>query len=540
MNELEIPLGKRSRLYRAFEILPGVLSISALLLLIVLVFVAPLAASIYVLIVVSVTFIRSLMLAYRTIQGRIIYEQSRKVDWAQWLSELEDPARNAELRVSEIRSPQYGLRKHVLNLREISRLPEQYPKPTELFHAVVISFVDEGYEVLEPTLRSLAESDYDLKHLIVTLAFEERSAEATAPTRARIREEFAGKFYDLLFVGHPAGIPGEVAGKGANLSNAGRYLATYLKERGIPARNVIMTELDSDNRPDPKYFSCLSYAWITTPDRQQVSFQPICLFTNNIWDAPAPMRVIATSNSMWNIILSVRTYALRNASSHAQGMEALIGMDFLSTRTVVEDAHQFWRSYFYFNGRYRVVSLRIGVGQDVVLTRSYARTLIAQFIQTRRWAYGAADIAYVASRLFSRERTVAFWPTFLRWMRLVNNTFTWAAVAPIITLGGWSMFFLSKTALGSLAVFQVPQAISLVQHVAIVGIFVTMLTSLTLLPPRPKRYPWYAVIGMLMQWILVPITTLTYISIGGYNAQIRLMLGKYLEHFEVTEKYVRY
>ena len=537
--DIEIPLGKRPGVYRAFEIIPGVLSISALLLLFVLYFTSPLAASIYVLIVVSITFIRSLLLAFRTIQGRIVYQQSKQVDWDLWLAELEAPQESLEHRIADRLSLQYGLRQHVVNLQQICQMPEDYPRPSDLYHAVVISFVDEGYEVLGPTLESLLESDYDPKRLIVTIAYEERAAAASCRTRERIAANYQGRFSDLLFVGHPDAVPHEVAGKGANLSCAGRYLASYLAERDIAPRNVILTELDSDNRPDPKYFSYLSYAWITTPDRQQVSFQPICLFTNNIWDAPAPTRVIATSNSLWNMILSVRTYALRNASSHAQGMEALIGMNFLSTRTVVEDAHQYWRSYLYFNGNYRVVSLRIAVYQDVVLSRTYWSTLKAQFVQTSRWAYSVADVAFVASHLFTRDRTVPFWPTFARWMRLVNNSFTWAAVAPIITIGGYLMLFLSRTSLRSLSIFQVPQTITLVQHVAVVGIFVTMLTSLTLLPPRPARYGrWYAIV-MLLQWILTPITTLVYLSVGAYSAQIRLMFGRYLERFEVTEKYVK-
>jgi len=539
MTDIEIPLGKRSKLYRAFEIVPGALSIAAVVLLIVLFFVSPLWASIYVLVIVSITFIRSLMLAFRTIQGRIVYEQSRNVDWAGWLQELEDPLHYAELHAGDLHSLQYGLRQHVLNLQEICRIPEQYPKPSELYHAVVICVVNESYDTLGPTVQSLLDSEYDPKRLIVTIAYEERSAQESAETRRRIAEDFTGKFLDLLFFGHPAGLPGEVIGKGPNLSHAGRQLALYLQEKQISPHNVIMTELDSDNRPDPKYFPYLSYAWITTLDRQQVSFQPICLFTNNIWDAPAPMRVIATSNSLWNMILSQRTYALRNAFSHAQGMQALIGMNFLSTRTIVEDGHQYWRSYLYFNGHYRMVSLRISIGQDVVLSKTYGSTLLSQFRQTRRWAYSAADIAFVASHLFSRDRTVRFWPLFARWMRLVNNTFTWAAIPVIIALGGCLPWLLSATALHSLRILQVPQAITLVQRVATVGLIVTMLTALTLLPPRPERYPKSYRLTMLLQWILLPITTLAYLSMGAYNAQIHLMLGKYLGHFEVTEKFVK-
>ena len=34
--------------------------------------------------------------------------------------------------------------------------------------------------------------------------------------------------------------------------------------------------------------------------------------------------------------------------------------------------------------------------QDAVLSSTYVKTLKAQFIQLRRWAYGASDVPYVA------------------------------------------------------------------------------------------------------------------------------------------------
>src|SRR5665647_282241 len=97
---------------------------------------------------------------------------------------------------------------------------------------------------------------------------------------------------------------------------------------------------------------------------------------------------------------------LRNFSAHAQNMAALIDMNFWSVRTIVEDGHQFWRSYFRFDGNYRVYPLHIPIGQDAVLTESYIKTLKAQFIQLRRWTYGASDIAYVVNHGFFKKNKV--------------------------------------------------------------------------------------------------------------------------------------
>ena len=60
---------------------------------------------------------------------------------------------------------------------------------------------------------------------------------------------------------------------------------------------MIVTTLDSDNRPYPSYFDYVSYEYLVRPNRERLSYQPIALYFGNIWDAPAPMRVLATGNS---------------------------------------------------------------------------------------------------------------------------------------------------------------------------------------------------------------------------------------------------
>ncbi len=112
------------------------------------------------------------------------------------------------------------------------------------------------------------------------------------------------------------------------------------------------------------------------------------------------MRVIATGNNFFYIVLTKRPHLERNFSAHAQSLQSLIDMDFWSVRTVVEDGHQFWRSYFCYDGDYRVYPLSIPIYQNAVLAEGYWRTIKAQFIQLRRWTYGASDIAYIADKGF--------------------------------------------------------------------------------------------------------------------------------------------
>ena len=253
--------------------------------------------------------------------------------------------------------------------------------------------------------------------------------------------------------------------------------------------DVIITTLDSDNKPDRQYFSYLTYKWIITPNRQQCSFQPICLFNNNLWDVPAPMRVVALSNSFWNVVSSMRPGTLKNFASHSQGLYPLEQMNFWSKRTIVEDGHQYWRSYFFFDGDYEVVPLRMGIGQDAVLSSTYRRTLKAQFIQMRRWAYGASDDAYIATHLLSKDYRGSKLDGWWRFFQSLEGHISLACMAPIVGFGAFAPLYINPMAAHtSILVNDLPLIVSRVQQIAVIGLVVTVIASLSMLPPRPKRY----------------------------------------------------
>jgi hypothetical protein len=540
MTDIEIPLGKRSKSYRFFEMLPAIVSIGAVVLLFILSWISSLAGAIYVLALVLLMFVRAVAIAFRTIQGRVIYQKTRDLPWRQWLNELEDPAKFFKRRQSEINSKKYKLHRHILNLERLAELPEEYPRPSQIVNVDLIAFYNESYDVLRPTLETLARSNYDIKHnLIVVIAYEERGGQAALDTVLKIKQHWRGVFRDILFVKHPKDLPHEVVGKGANLTCAGKFVMEYARAHHLDPKNIIVTSQDCDNHPEPNYLAYLTYEWIITPNRQRTAFQPICLFNNNIWDAAAPMRVIAMSNSFWNMISTMRPHTLRNFASHAQGLEALSQMNFWSTRTVVEDGHQYWRSYFFFDGDYAVVPLRIGIGQDAVLAGNFRQTLWAQFKQIRRWAYGCSDVPYVVRNLFRRDRTVPFWSTFARLCRIFEGYITQAFIAPIVAFGAWIPLFFGRVASRSFVAHELPLTISHIQNIAIVGLFITAFASLTILPRRPQRYRRARVIWMLLQWILAPIVAVIYSSVCAYTAQMMLATGHYMNKFDVTKKLVK-
>jgi len=535
MIDLEIPLGKRTRSYRFFERVPALLSWGALVLLIVLSLVSPLLAAVYLMLIIVTLLVKAVGIAYHTIGGRNNLERAQKLNWRERLDDLETPVESFELR-SGSRSKAFATGIHIDNLRLAAADPAAFPKPSEVYNLVIIAAYNESYEILEPTVQSLLATTYDKSHLIISLAYEERGGEGMEKTALRLQKKFASKFVDFVLVKHPRDLPNEVVGKGGNITFAGRHMQKWLDEKGIEYKNVLTTTLDSDNRPHPTYFDYATYEFIVHEDRKHLAFQPISLFLNNIWDVPAPMRVIATGNSFWNIISSMRPHSLRNFASHSQPMEALVEMDFWSTRTIVEDGHQYWRSYFYFNGNYDVIPLYVPIYQDAVLDSTYAKTLKAQFIQLRRWAYGASDVPYVATRVFSRKRNVPLLAGISKLIVLIDGHLTLACVAILVAIGGWIPLFINNQAYHDVVAHQLPDTISFVQRIALVGLFITVFLSFKMLPPRPERYKRHRTLGMLLQWFLMPVTAICYSSAAALYSQTRLFFGKYLTKFDVTSK----
>jgi hypothetical protein len=535
MTDLEIPLGRRTKAYRFFEMLPGLLSYGMLVLLVVLSIISPLAAAVYLLLLIITLLVKAVGIAFHTITGYRRLEKAQTINWHERLEELEDPVTSYH-KEGHAHSQSFGFAVHKQNLKRLSARPDAFPRPSSVYNAVIVATYNEAYEVLEPTIQSLAETTYDNDHLIVVLAYEARGGAATKKTAERLRKEFATTFKAFHIVEHPADLPDEVVGKGANVTYAGHFLKGWMDRQGIPYQDVIVTTLDSDNRPHASYFDYVTYEYIVHEDRKHYAYQPVSLFLNNIWDAPAPMRVLATGNSFWNIISSMRPHLLRNFASHSQPMDALVEMDFWSKRTIVEDGHQYWRSYFHFNGDYMVMPIYVPIYQDAVLSETYRRTLKAQFVQLRRWAYGASDIPYVATRVLSRQRSVPFWPGFVRLIRLIDSHVTLASLAILVAIGGWVPLLLNSEAGRDIAAHQLPEVISTIQRIAMIGLFITIFLGLKILPPRPERYKRQRSLAMIAQWALMPVTSIVYSSLSAFNAQTHLLLGKYLDKFDVTEK----
>lgn len=244
--------------------------------------------------------------------------------------------------------------------------------------------------------------------------------------------------------------------------------------------------------------------------------------------------MIATSNSFWILMEMMRPHRLRNFAAHAQPMEALIDTDFWSVTTIVEDGHQYWRTYFRYNGMHDVVPIFTQVYQDAVLADTYAKTFKVQFLQLRRWAWGVTDIAYAVRHAVANKR-IPWSKKFPQLFRLVESHYSWATAPLVLMFVAWMPLYLNRTFSYQALAHNLPIITSRILLLASVTMLLTISISLISLPKRPKRYGKIRMIMMLAQWVILPVTSIGFSAFAAINAQTRLMFARYLE-FYVTDK----
>ncbi len=489
------------RLYRFFEIVPGFLAWGLLILLVVGSVVLPTPVAIFVIAFDIYWLTKVIYLALHQRSAYVRMKQYLKMDW--W-----------------------------------EKLQEDYEGQwQEHWHLVVLPMYNESLDVLESTFKSLADSNYDCKKMIVVLTAEERGGEQTQETVRTIESRYKDTFHTLYTTFHPAGLPGELAGKGSNQAWGTRKVKEEVIDKmGLDYKKLIVSVLDIDTNVLPNYFARLTYAYIEHPRPWRASFQPIPFFTNNIWEAPGLARVIAFSSSFWHMMQQERPERQATFSSHSMSFHALVEIGFWQTNIVSEDSRIFWQCYLSFDGDYEVVSLFYPASMDANVGPTLWSTIVNQYKQQRRWAWGVENAAYLLFG-YTKNKKIPLKKKLEDGFLKIEGYHSWATNALIIFAMGWLPVIVGGEAFNTtLLSYNLPRIVRILATAAMVGIVTSIVISINLLPPRPPQYGRRKYLWMVLQWLLLPATLIIFGSVPALDAQSRLMFGKYMG-FWVTPKH---
>ena len=486
------------RIYRALEIMPGVLAWGTLVGLVLLSVFLPAWVAVFIILFDTYWFVKVLYLSFHLRSGYRRMKENLKIDW--WT-----------------------------RLKENSNWEDYW-------HLIILPMYKEPLEVVEPTFEALVNSKYDTSKMIVVLALEERGGEEPKKTAEFLRQKFGSKFFKFLVTIHPDNIAGELAGKGSNETWAGkRVKEEVIDPLHLPYEKIIVSVFDVDTNVWEQYFALLTHKYISHPNPERASFQPVSIFTNNIWEAPALARVVSFSSTFWLTMQQERPERQVTFSSHSMSFKTLVEVAFWQSNIVSEDSRIFWQCYKFYNGNYETVSLYAPVYMDAAVDSTFWKSMKALYKQQRRWAWGAENLVYVLFA-FIKNKDLSLGKKLRHGFNLVEGYYSWATNALIIFLMGWLPVLLGGSVFNlTVLSYNLPRITRVIMTLAMVGLISSAVISMNLLPPRPPRYGKWKYAWMLLQWVLVPFTTIIFGSIPALEAQTRLMLGKYMG-FWVTPK----
>lgn len=487
------------KIKRTLEAIPGALSWGVILFLVVLAAVKPVACAVLIIIfdfywIIRTTYLSTLLLlAYHKLFG------SKDRDWLADCQAL---------------------------------LPAKDWR--EFYHLVIFPVYKEDPQILRASLEALRLARYPKEKMIVVVSFEERNARAHEHS-AVLEKEFKDAFSSYISTFHPDGLPGEKRNKGANATWAAKRAKEFIGSRGIAIERVIASCFDADTCVDKNYFGCLTYHFLTSIDPYRASYQPIPVYNNNIWQAPSFARVVEISASFCQMIESMRLEKFVTFSSHSMSFKALVEIGYWPVDMVSDDSVIYWKAYLFYKGDYRVVPLYITVSMDVAYSSSLFKTIVLQYKQKRRWAWGVENFPFVVEG-FLEDRQMSFFKKLRRSFHLLESHVTWAVWAIIIILMGPLPLLLGGAFFNQMAIgYNLPKITGLLFNFTLGTSLALVILSRTILPPRPKEISWARNIVMVLEWVIVPVIILILGSTPALDAQTRMMLNKPMD-FNPTEK----
>ncbi len=555
-------LALNSVFYRFMEMVPATLSYTILILPVILAFFSPITVAYIVIIFDLFWLFRVMSMSVYLILGYFNVQKASRTDWLNLCKKsagLKSSLKqiNGQLKKLEKEhgfSPSqkgpfsFGIKRHYLaeyrdllnqkkELLKLRKFGKDVPPWRSLYHLVVVPTYNEKLHILIPSMEALIKSKYPLDRVIFVLATEERALARAKLNIKALEKRYANKFFKFIPTIHPKNLPGENKVKSANTTYAVQQAEKFLRRKKIKPEQVIVTAMDCDTRVHSQYLSCLTFKYLAAKNREHHTYQPIIMLFNRIWDVPSFNRLAAIGSSFWLIIESMRPERMRIFSSHAVGLKALQDVGYWDKTIIPDDSRIYWQTYFKYHGKSELIPLNIPVYLDAVLAGSYLKTLKEQYLQLKRWSWGVMDIPFVMKNNLL-DNKIPLGKKVLQTFRVFEAFLTWATMPIFLTIISWIPLLVNRYFTETIMGYNYPLVGNLVLTYAMIGLIVTIIISLLLLPPQPKNYPLWKRLIFLPQWIIYPIFTIIFSSLPALDSQMRLFLGKYLEKkgFRVTIK----
>jgi hypothetical protein len=483
------------RFYRFLEALPGLLSWSLILLPVVLAYVAPFAVAYFLLIYSVYWAFNSLKFVLYAYMGH------RKLAWVlqhDWLKKLQED------------------------------LPTEWNK---YYYCTLIPFASESIDIIRPTIQSLVDGNFPTDRKILCL-----SSEKAVPVGKNIAEELKEEFKDhfaYIFITEHELKEGEIKGKSANQNHAGRYFYDEALRLGLDPEYILITSNDADVSNHISYMPYLVHSFIGQgEDRFKRIYQPVTTDYLDIWNANFFSRIIVTIGMAWRLALNHRDdYRCVVVAFYTMSLRTLKEVNFWETDLIPEDERMMFNTMFTYGKDFRTVPLFIPTYGRPVQGKTTWEALVQQYVQIRRWAWGASEIANSVTKSLKFKHI----PWQIKTKAIFNQIRTnveWTSSSILLLFGGYFSVLTNAEFNNTFLANSLPNVLWRLVQATYIGLLFIIYLEWKIAPKRPKEKGILFSIFTLVQWIFLPYVGFLLGSIPALDAQTRLIFNKRIVYIE--------
>lgn len=408
---------------------------------------------------------------------------------------------------------------------------ENTSKPSEIQHVVIIPHVKEPIDILRKTMQCLADQTFNTKQINVVLAAEAADPDGVSVSET-LKEEFKTKFNNIWITNHVLQ-HGEIKGKSANMNWAGREAHKIILELGWDLKKTTVTSSDADSKLDKNYFSYFTYKFLTTKDAEYKYYASGMVFYNNIWRIPFYARVKNSLHSIYNVANLVRTDKLVPFSTYSSSFWLIEKIDFWDPWITPEDYHLFLKGIFTFERKVSTIPIFLKTLSDAAEGEGHWKTIKNNYLQSRRWAWGVSDVGWMIKNFFKGFFRHSLRSKYLV-LHVIFDHIMGMSISFLIILGGFIPAAVNPSFVNRTEGALLPIVSSYFLSTTLIFLIIIVLLDF-FLRPTPKDAPWWKNITRVIEFAVQPFSTFFLTSIPTFEANMRLLFGKYLEYY-VTVK----
>jgi Glycosyl transferase family group 2 len=574
--------------YRFLESFIGLSIFVFLLILLILVFVSPSIVAVFLIIYSFLMILRmALHLIYAIASFKKLSRWS-KPDWQQIFKFYNSKPNSDEVKselqkIAKTFPKNENWQNEIQNCIVVTEKNEstKFKNPNKIIHFPLFSIYDESHEILLRGLESIYNSQYDLSNICVVISQESRLGDAkntdfqdslkkiswlntlifaeqnidivydtnhyelkyTNPVLELFVNKLETQKLNVLITQHPDGMVGEIKGKASNEDWAARQVSLLVKASKIDPELCVITSFDADSRVGLNFFQILSFQYCCCEKRLITGFQPMPVFSNNMFNVDLLPFLVGINTTFWTMIQYSLLDGLHFFANYSVPLVLAQKVDFWQRDIIAEDALFFSKCLIKTDGEFQVIPSFNHFSSDNIESDHYWQTIVNQYNQLRRWAWGGIEsfpfkfynfFVLPGSKIDIRHRiSLVFndWYSHFCWSTL-PIVFSLIIFLPALI----NLEFAKSTV--AINLYELLFYFSLISYLSlgvVVFIIFVFIYPKAMINQDIKKITWQHKLNLLIPILISPFIMFVW-GPPAIDAQIRGVFGKYMGYWVTPKK----